>query len=384
MVYERDAAWSMLHERATDAAALAEIAGTYPEFADAVGRHPNAYPALVAWARDQAPAPRVAETVAPSPFGDPAADRSPRLPRPAARTRRRTLWIAVLVVVLVAPAVTMLFDNLAFLVYAENDVLFAFAELGARFAVSAPGVALAVCAGIAAPTAGRKAGAVAMGLVSAALYLPVTLDITPVFFGLPTAVLLSVLMSVLLFLGWAIGRPLRGAAYATVPIVVLLAVTVTWSTFALSVVVGDPVLFGVLFVLIRAAAALLVVWIARTLSRVSERRLVQRPVAAAQTGLVQMPFAIAPAAPGSPQVAYVMIPATSRTNTMAVMALVSAFVVSLLGIIFGHIALAQIARTGESGRGLAVAGLVLGYIGVGLGAVVVLFYLIVVGAMLRF
>lgn len=36
---------------------------------------------------------------------------------------------------------------------------------------------------------------------------------------------------------------------------------------------------------------------------------------------------------------------------------------SILGVIFGHIALRQITRTGEQGRGLAIAGLVVGYVG---------------------
>jgi peptidyl-prolyl cis-trans isomerase B (cyclophilin B) len=57
--------------------------------------------------------------------------------------------------------------------------------------------------------------------------------------------------------------------------------------------------------------------------------------------------------------------ASNRTNTMAILALVFGFVFSLLGIIFGHIALGQIRRTGEGGRGLAITGLVFGYVGVG-------------------
>jgi Domain of unknown function (DUF4190)/Domain of unknown function (DUF1707) len=36
---------------------------------------------------------------------------------------------------------------------------------------------------------------------------------------------------------------------------------------------------------------------------------------------------------------------------------------SVLAIVFGHVALKQIGRTGQSGRGLAIAGLVLGYLG---------------------
>lgn len=56
-------------------------------------------------------------------------------------------------------------------------------------------------------------------------------------------------------------------------------------------------------------------------------------------------------------------PATpTKTNTLAVLALVFGILGSLLGIIFGHIALGQIRRTGESGQGLAVVGLVFGYL----------------------
>ncbi|MCD2196225.1 DUF4333 domain-containing protein [Actinomycetospora endophytica] len=53
-------------------------------------------------------------------------------------------------------------------------------------------------------------------------------------------------------------------------------------------------------------------------------------------------------------------PAPARgTNTMAILALVFAFVFSPLGIVFGIIGRKQTARTGEGGRGLATAGLVL-------------------------
>jgi hypothetical protein len=51
------------------------------------------------------------------------------------------------------------------------------------------------------------------------------------------------------------------------------------------------------------------------------------------------------------------------TNTMAVLSLVFAFLFWPLAIVFGHVARTQIARTGERGRGLATAGLVLGYVG---------------------
>jgi short subunit fatty acids transporter len=50
------------------------------------------------------------------------------------------------------------------------------------------------------------------------------------------------------------------------------------------------------------------------------------------------------------------------TNTMAILALVFAFVFWPLGIVFGHIAKRQIVETGQQGDGLATAGLVIGYL----------------------
>jgi len=50
-------------------------------------------------------------------------------------------------------------------------------------------------------------------------------------------------------------------------------------------------------------------------------------------------------------------------NTLAIVALVTSLLgVHLAGIICGHIALNQIKTTGEGGRGLALAGLIIGYI----------------------
>lgn len=50
------------------------------------------------------------------------------------------------------------------------------------------------------------------------------------------------------------------------------------------------------------------------------------------------------------------------TNTMAILALVFAFVFTPLGIIFGFIARSQIRRTGEGGDGLALAGIIIGFV----------------------
>jgi len=56
-------------------------------------------------------------------------------------------------------------------------------------------------------------------------------------------------------------------------------------------------------------------------------------------------------------------PSSKSTNPLAIVSFVSAFVVSLAAVITGHIALHQIARTGDKGRGLAIAGVIIGYVG---------------------
>jgi uncharacterized BrkB/YihY/UPF0761 family membrane protein len=66
------------------------------------------------------------------------------------------------------------------------------------------------------------------------------------------------------------------------------------------------------------------------------------------------------------------------TNSLAIVSLVSAFFISLVAVITGHIALRQIARTGEGGRGLAIAGLIIGYLSIVATVVYVAFFLFVI------
>jgi hypothetical protein len=63
------------------------------------------------------------------------------------------------------------------------------------------------------------------------------------------------------------------------------------------------------------------------------------------------------------------VPAPQRTNVMAILAIVFAFVFSPLGIVFGIIGRNQTKRTGEGGRGLATVGLVLSIIFIVIGIV---------------
>ena len=67
---------------------------------------------------------------------------------------------------------------------------------------------------------------------------------------------------------------------------------------------------------------------------------------------------------------------TGGTNGLAIASLAcgiaslcAGIVTAILAVVFGHIALAQISQSGgmEQGRGLAIAGLVIGYIFIALG-----------------
>ena len=49
---------------------------------------------------------------------------------------------------------------------------------------------------------------------------------------------------------------------------------------------------------------------------------------------------------------------------------------SLAGAIMGHIALRQVARTGEKGRGMALAGVLVGWISLGLLVLVILAFVL--------
>ena len=69
-------------------------------------------------------------------------------------------------------------------------------------------------------------------------------------------------------------------------------------------------------------------------------------------------------------------PVGPRTNTLAIIALIAAFVVAPAGIIIGFIAQGQIKQTGEAGAGLAKAGIILGFV------FTILYILLIVGSAL--
>lgn len=70
-----------------------------------------------------------------------------------------------------------------------------------------------------------------------------------------------------------------------------------------------------------------------------------------------------------------------RTNVYAIVSLICAFVFSPLAVVFGHLSLKQIASTGEQGRGMAIAGLVIGYVGIAAVVAYLVLVVAVVGVM---
>ena len=61
-----------------------------------------------------------------------------------------------------------------------------------------------------------------------------------------------------------------------------------------------------------------------------------------------------------------------KTNGIAIAALISSFFVSVLGIILGFVALNQIKTSGEQGRGLALAGIIIGFVAVGITILIII------------
>ncbi len=87
------------------------------------------------------------------------------------------------------------------------------------------------------------------------------------------------------------------------------------------------------------------------------------------------PVAPVPPAPAAP--VYAVAP---KTNTLAIVGFILSFFVTIAGIIVSAIALRQIKQTGEGGRGLALAGLIIGIA----ATVIWIIYLIVLIAALAF
>ncbi|QIK64259.1 DUF4190 domain-containing protein [Leucobacter viscericola] len=75
-----------------------------------------------------------------------------------------------------------------------------------------------------------------------------------------------------------------------------------------------------------------------------------------------------PQAPAPAQFTQQAQPAASKTttldktNTFALVSIILAFISPIAAIVFGHLSLSQIKRTGDAGRGMALTGLIIGYV----------------------
>ena len=82
--------------------------------------------------------------------------------------------------------------------------------------------------------------------------------------------------------------------------------------------------------------------------------------------------------PGYPPYGYPQ--PTQGTNGFAIASLVLGCLIwiegftGILAVVFGHVALSQIKKTNQGGRGLAIAGLVLGYIGIAFLLVIIILF----------
>lgn len=72
-------------------------------------------------------------------------------------------------------------------------------------------------------------------------------------------------------------------------------------------------------------------------------------------------------------------PAQPGWNVMAIVGFILAFFISVVGVILGFVALSQIKRTGEQGRGLAIAAIIIGFVEIAIGIIVFIFVAIGLG-----
>lgn len=209
-------------------------------------------------------------------------------------------------------------------------------------------------------TTGAKVGAIALAVIGTALIALGTAGWTVGGAALASA--------------WIVLAGLRGWSYYTLLIPVVTGFIANFAIFA----ANTHILVGALVMGLLAAATVAgVVVLGRSLSAAHARQPPKpppapRPVAAPEPGyatgqVVQVQLAegqIVPVATGvvAGYAPGYIVP-QQRTNGFAIAALVLGLLSgTILPIIFGHVALSQIRRTGERGAGMATVGLVFGYL----------------------
>jgi hypothetical protein len=400
----------------TPLATLAEIAGAWPTLRAAIAANPSTYDDLLAWlgnlgdpAVDAALAARAAAAASPPPPPPPAvAVAAPAVAAPAAAAAVPAPAETVKLAEPAADAPASALPGSTF-VWSEptRAVPLRWGTYELRYA---SGLFLVVLAFInpfvLTPIDYRVSELVIPLLVGAAGFvaLPSTIGRRIGGFAIAAPSLLvasggvgvvGALLLVLPLLAWLLVRKRSGLSYLTlIPFAVgfiLTSARILWISLpAKTPYVLEFVVLHVQWMIFLALWA----WVALAISRLRAPAIAARPPAPDRAELAH---AARVQAISSWEAAYreahdgeapppgFMPPAAfaatgSSTNLMAILALVFGIGGGLLGIVFGHVARGQIRRTGEGGWGLATAGLVLGYVGLGVGVIAAIAYAILLFA----
>jgi hypothetical protein len=170
------------------------------------------------------------------------------------------------------------------------------------------------------------------------------------------------------FLSWGLSRPFRGPGWlGGIPIVV--------SALVIGILYGIGVQLTYVLALV---LSVLVIPVVIAIPWWKERHQFGAVPAAALSAAATPAGAMSAVAPVSAGLA----PNETRTNTLALLALIFGVLGSaVLPIVLGHIALSQIARTGEQGRGMAIAGIVLGWIASAAIVVILIIYAVTIASL---
>lgn len=344
------------------AGTMQEIAGSRPDLLPALASNPSLYPELKEWILGQG--------VSPSDPGGPIAIGARSTVRTGGRvvppTRNHTaLWIVALILIACRPF-TPLIHSIFGSYYVSGGV------------IAILGLFCAVFVGIAAiqsASPSRKATAGVVGLV-----IPLLISLFDAYVTFGEMVLgypaVSYAFSEIVYLygpwlvaicwsaAYGLARPLRGVVWIAVPILAIVPQSfMMWAYRSL----GHFLITNLIYIGLLVGGVALAEGLNRTVR--------PRMAAVSDFGKPSYGYGQNGALVIRPNPAQHPYSQSRRsTNTLAVLSLVFAFLFSIAGVILGHAALAQINRTGEEGRGLAIAGLVVGYVNIALSLVVIVLW----------
>lgn len=335
----------MLFDPSTSAKDLAEIAAAYPEFAEQIGQHPSAYDELREWL---APPNIQSETSANTEKPGSTPRQTAQVARQSAKSKPRLnrsgpiLWIisfaTILIVLLIAHTTP---------VAARSPFVFVI------FAALCVGPMVAIIAAFVSPNRQvLRWLSISCSAISILLFLAIILSaVIDQYWAFLQFNIVAVL---LLSLAYAFGRPIRNLG---------------WLPFAflpLGFAAWDLLYVRGIYNLALALIIAILFTFSEMLTRLAERPKRKRvQVAARSSGTTENSDTATE---------------SLRTNNLAIFAFIGSFLVSVVGIVLGHIALRQIKVSGEQGRGLAIAGLVIGYASLGIavfgGIATIIFFVV--------